>query len=91
MGIFDEIQQRKQQKQYVADISEAEKIFKAQKGAINGIKKTAGLKEVLAYWVRQKEANEQRFETAKIEDKDKYFALYKQAKNFITFIQNLSK
>jgi len=87
MGILDYMRTKKVEHKYAKDISEAENMFLSQKGAITSIKDSSGLKEIVQYWERQKEANENMFESSK--DKDKYFALYKQSKEFLNFIANL--
>lgn len=88
MGVFDYINQRGLNTKYAKDLTEAEEMFNAQKEAIQSLKDSQGLQEIVAYWERQKEINENMFENAK-ENKDMYFALYKQSKMFLQFIGNL--
>jgi len=83
MGIYDYLDNRK----YEKDISKAEEIFLQQKSAIQGLKGTTGLKEIKAYWERQKEINENMFDQT---GEKVYFKLYQQCKQFLNFIENLS-
>lgn len=87
MSILDYIQNKGAEAKYAKDLTEAENIFLKQKEAIQGIKDTQGLKEIVEFWERQKEINESMFETGK--DKEIQFALYKQSKQFLNFIGNL--
>ncbi len=85
--MLDYVQNMGAEHKYAKDISEAEEMFLAQKEAITSMRETSGLREIITYWERQKEANENMFESSK--DKEKYFALYKQSKMFLQFIDNL--
>jgi len=87
MGIINYINENRLQKKHVQNINDAQAMFNKQRDAIRAIKDTQGLKEIIAYWERQKEINEEMFDQSK--DKDKYFALYKESKLFLQFIANL--
>ena len=87
MGILEYIDENRRQKKYTQNVTDAQEMFNKQKEAIKNIKDTAGLKEIIRYWETQKELNENMFEQGK--DKEKYFALYKEAKMFLKFIANL--
>ena len=87
MGILDYMKEQKAEHIYAKDLGEAENIFLSQKEAIQSLKDSRGLKEIVNYWERQKELNENMFENSK--DKEVYFALYKQSKQFLQFIANL--
>ena len=79
----------KDEKQYNKAQSEAIEMFNKQKSSIMALEGSDGLKTIVNYWEQVKNINENMFEKAKMEDKDKYFALYKQSKMFIEFINNL--
>lgn len=89
MGLFDYIAAKKTEARYIKDIDEAENVFLRQEKAIRGIKDTPGLEEIVNFWKRQQEINENMFESCKAEEKDKYFSLYRQSKSFLNFIDNL--
>lgn len=90
MGITDYIKDKKEEFAYSKNILEAETIFLKQRESILSIKDTPGLKEIVAYWERQKNENERMFDVSTT-DKPKYFALYKQSKQFLNFIENMAK
>jgi len=83
MGIYNMLNNYKHDK----EISKAEEIFLKQKEAIMSLKGTSGLKEIVAYWTRQKEINENSFGNT---GDNTHFALYKQSQQFLKFIENLS-
>lgn len=88
MSILDVLGNR-DEKKYDKAQEEAVNMFMKQKNSILALKGTDGLETILNYWEQAKDINENMFEKAKMEDKDKYFALRKQAKMFIAFIDNL--
>lgn len=70
--------------------SDAEKMFKKQVNSIKNLVKNEDFDVIIDYFKTLKDINEMSFEKAKnIEDKNIYFALYKQAKNFLYYIENL--
>lgn len=78
------------EKENVKQTSEAEKIFKNQVRAIKRLVTNKDFDIILGYFKNLKDINENSFEHAKtIEEKNVYFALYKQSKNFLNYIENL--
>ena len=90
MSIFEVIEQAGKEVKYNKNITEAQKIFNKQKQAIKNLKGTEGLTEIKKYWESMKELNENMYEEASMDKKPIYFALYKQSKQFLNFIENLS-
>lgn len=70
-------------------MGEAEAIFMRQRESIKAIKETQGFKEIVAYWERQKDENERMLDSHS--EKECYYKLYKQSKQFLTFLENLTE
>jgi len=89
MSVLDMINQRRDVKQYDSAQLAAVKMFEQQKNSIKALKGLRGLETIQDYWTRIRDINEEMFDKAKMADKDRYFALYRQAKDFLRFVDNL--
>jgi len=71
-------------------INEAQEIFDRQVKAVQRLVENKDFTIVTDYFLAIKDINENAFEKAKdINEKNVYFALYKQAKNFLRYVENL--
>lgn len=91
MSIFDKIKDHESSKHYKADVAEAVEVFERQKQGLRAIKDETGFKEIVAYWQRQKNAAEARFDSGVKENKTDVLARarYIEAKNFLNFLKNV--
>ena len=89
MSIIDYMKEQKVSKTYAKDVQEAVNIYLEQKNAIKDIKDKKGMKEIIKYFEREKDAALKAImNSGKARDYEK--GKYELADNFLSFVNRLT-